>query len=74
MQTKLINDKKKIDEIMEGLKEAEEEEKKEIQEIKKTVESKKDEIINFIVTNITNVDLKLPEVIKIRKKKKIAKQ
>lgn len=58
---------------MENLKLAEEQERKDIQLIKETVELKKDEIISFILDNITQVELQLPEVMKKRPKKPLKK-
>ena len=57
----------------ENLKNAELEEIKEIEQIKNEVESKKNEIINYIINNIIQVDLSFPEIVKkrmVKKKKK----
>ena len=57
----------------ENLKNAELEEIKEIEQIKNEVESKKNEIINYIINNIIQVDLTFPEIVKkrmVKKKKK----
>jgi len=57
----------------ENLKNVELEEIKEIEKIKNEIESKKDEIINYIINNIIQVDLSFPEIVKkrmVKKKKK----
>lgn len=74
MKEDLEGNKKKVDAMMDTLKSAEEEERKEIENIKATVESKKGQIIDLLLGNIIEVDLSLPEVLKKRMVKKTAKK
>ena len=55
------------------LQKAEEDEVKEIEKIKKLAEERKQTIIDFILGNVTEVDLTLPDVVKgkVMKKKKL---
>ena len=54
----------------------EEESKKELEEIKLTLETKKGDIIDYIINNIMKVNMEFPEMVKKRfvKKKKAKKQ
>ena len=54
------------------LQKREEESAKELEDIKNMVESKKDNIIDFIINNVMNVNMEFPEMVKKRfvKKKK----
>ena len=67
------NKKKELNKQEENLKNAEIQEINEIEKIKNEVETKKDEIIKYIINNITQVDLTFPESVKkrmVKKKKK----
>jgi hypothetical protein len=67
------NKKKELNKQEENLKNAEILEINEIEKIKNEVETKKDEIIKYIINNITQVDLTFPESVKkrmVKKKKK----
>ncbi len=54
------------------LQKREEESAKELEDIKSMVESKKDNIIDYIINNVMNVNMEFPEMVKKRfvKKKK----
>ena len=68
-----LEDKKKIvDQEQENLKKIEEDSKKDLEMIKLTMESKKNDIIDFIIDNIMQVHMEFPEMVKKRyvKKKK----
>ena len=68
-----VEDKKKIvDQEQENLKKIEEDSKKDLEMIKLTMESKKNDIIDFIIDNIMQVHMEFPEMVKKRyvKKKK----
>ena len=64
--------KKEVDNEQKDLQKKEEESAKELEDIRNTVELKKDNIINYIITNVMNVNMEFPEMIKKRfvKKKK----
>ena len=55
------------------LQKAEEDEVKEIEKIKQIAKERKQTIIDFILGNVTEVDLTLPDVVKgkVMKKKKL---
>ena len=59
----------------ENLQKMEEESKKELEEIKLTLETKKGDIIDYIINNIMKVNMEFPEMVKKRfvKKKKAKK-
>ena len=61
-----------VNQEQENLQKLEEESKKELEEIKLTLESKKTEIIDYIINNIMQVNMEFPEMVKKRfvKKKK----
>ena len=68
-----MEDKKQIvDQEQENLQKYEEETKKELEEIKTSLETKKNDIIDYIINNIMEVKMEFPEMIKKRlvKKKK----
>ena len=68
-----LEDKKMIVvQEQENLQKLEEESKKELEEIKLTLEKKKDDIIDYIIKNIMQVNMEFPEMVKKRfvKKKK----
>ena len=70
---KELEDKKLIvDQEQENLQKMEEESKKELEEIKLTLETKKGDIIDYIINNIMKVNMEFPEMVKKRfvKKKK----
>ena len=62
-----------MDQEQENLQKMEEESKKELEEIKLTLETKKGDIIDYIINNIMKVNMEFPEMVKKRfvKKKKI---
>lgn len=67
------NKKKELNKQEENLKNEEIKEINEIEKIKNQVETKKDEIIKYIINNIIQVDLTFPESVKkrmVKKKKK----
>ena len=68
-----MKQKEKVDESKLILQKAEEDEVKEIEKIKKLAEERKQTIIDFILGNVTEVDLSLPDVVKgkVMKKKKL---
>ena len=68
-----MKQKEKVDESKLILQKAEEGEVKEIEKIKKLAEERKQTIIDFILGNVTEVDLTLPDVVKgkVMKKKKL---
>ena len=68
-----MKQKEKVDESKLILQKAEEDEVKEIEKIKKLAEERKQTIIDFILGNVTEVDLTLPDVVKgkVMKKKKL---
>ena len=68
-----MKQKEKVDESKLVLQKAEEDEVKEIEKIKKLAEERKQTIIDFILGNVTEVDLTLPDVVKgkVMKKKKL---
>ena len=68
------NKKKELNKQEENLKNEEIKEINEIEKIKNQVETKKDEIIKYIINNITQVDLTFPESVKKRMVKKKKKQ
>ena len=61
-----------VDQEQLDLQKREEESAKELEDIKNMVESKKDNIIDFIINNVMNVNMEFPEMVKKRfvKKKK----
>ena len=61
-----------MDQEQENLQKMEEESKKELEEIKLTLETKKGDIIDYIINNIMKVNMEFPEMVKKRfvKKKK----
>ena len=61
-----------VDQEQENLQKYEEESKQELEEIKKALKTKKDDITNYIINNIMQVQMEFPEMIKKRfvKKKK----
>ena len=68
-----MKQKEKVDESKLILQKAEEDEVKEIEKIKKLATERKQTIIDFILGNVTEVDLTLPDVVKgkVMKKKKL---
>ena len=68
-----MKQKEKVDESKLILQKAEDDEEKEIEKIKKLAEERKQTIIDFILGNVTEVDLTLPDVVKgkVMKKKKL---
>ena len=68
-----MKQKEKVDESKLILQKAEEDEVKEIEKIKKLAEERKQTIIDFILGNVTEVDLTLPDGVKgkVMKKKKL---
>ena len=73
---KELEDKKLIvDQEQENLQKVEEESKKELEDIKLTLETKKGDIIDYIINNIMQVNMEFPEMVKKRfvKKKKAKK-
>ena len=64
--------KKEVDLEKADLQKKEQESIQELEEIKDDVEAKKDSIIEYIITNIMNVNMQFPEMVKKRfvKKKK----
>ena len=71
-----MEDKKLIvDQEQENLQKVEEESKKELEDIKLTLETKKGDIIDYIINNIMQVNMEFPEMVKKRfvKKKKAKK-
>lgn len=68
-----MKQKEKVDESKLVLQKAEEDEVKEIEKIKKLATERKQTIIDFILGNVTEVDLTLPDVVKgkVMKKKKL---
>lgn len=71
LKNEILIEKQKIDETKVQLQQAEEEEKKEIEKIKQLATERKQTIIDFILGNVIQVDLTLPDVVKgkvIRKK------
>ena len=64
--------KSEVDLEKADLEKKEQESAQELEEIKNSVESKKDTIIDFIITNIMEVNMQFPEMVKKRfvKKKK----
>ena len=64
-----------MDQEQENLQKMEEESKKELEEIKLTLETKKGDIIDYIINNIMKVNMEFPEMEKKRfvKKKKAKK-
>ena len=68
-----LEDKKMlVDKEQENLEKYEEESKKELEEIKSSLETKKNDIIDYIINNIMEVKMEFPEMVKKRfvKKKK----
>ena len=63
-----------VDQEQENLQKLEEESKNELEEIKLTLEKKKDEIIDYIINNIMQVNMEFPEMVKKRLKKKKEKK
>ena len=61
-----------VDKEQENLEKYEEESKKELEEIKSSLETKKNDIIDYIINNIMEVKMEFPEMVKKRfvKKKK----
>ena len=72
LKLELEDKKKEVDLEQADLQKKEEESAKELEDIKKKVENKKEDIINYIITNVMNVNMEFPEMIKKRfvKKKK----
>ena len=64
-----------MDQEQENLQKVEEESKKELEDIKLTLETKKGDIIDYIINNIMQVNMEFPEMVKKRlvKKKKAKK-
>ena len=64
-----------VDQEQENLQKVEEESKKELEDIKLTLETKKGDIIDYIINNIMQVNMEFPEMVKKRfvKKKKAKK-
>ena len=61
-----------VDKEQENLEKYEEESKKELEEIKSSLETKKNDIIDYIINNIMEVKMEFPEMIKktlVKKKK-----
>ena len=70
---KELEDKKKmVDKEQENLQKFEEDSKKELEDIKLLLETKKVDIIDYIIKNIMDVNMEFPEMVKKRfvKKKK----
>ena len=62
-----MEDKKQIvEQEQENLQKYEEESKKELEEIKTSLETKKNDIIDYIINNIMEVKMEFPEMIKKR--------
>ena len=61
-----------VDKEQENLQKFEEDSKKELEDIKLLLETKKVEVIDYIINNIMNVNMEFPEMVKKRfvKKKK----
>ena len=72
LKKELDEKKKEVDLEKADLQKKEQESIQELEEIKDDVEAKKDSIIEFIITNIMNVNMQFPEMVKKRfvKKKK----
>ena len=72
LKKELDEKKKEVDLEKADLQKKEQESIQELEEIKDEVEAKKDSIIEFIITNIMNVNMQFPEMVKKRfvKKKK----
>ena len=72
LKKELDQKKKEVDLEKADLQKKEQESLQELEEIKDSVEAKKDSIIEFIITNIMNVNMQFPEMVKKRfvKKKK----
>ena len=72
LKKELDQKKKEVDLEKADLQKKEQESLQELEEIKDGVEAKKDTIIDFIITNIMNVNMQFPEMVKKRfvKKKK----
>ncbi len=72
LKKELDEKKKEVDLEKADLQRKEQESLQELEEIKDGVEAKKDTIIDFIITNIMNVNMQFPEMVKKRfvKKKK----
>ena len=72
LKKELEDKKKEVDLEKADLQKKEQESVQELEEIKDNVEAKKDSIIEFIITNIMNVNMQFPEMVKKRfvKKKK----
>ena len=72
LKEELEKKKEEVDLEQADLQKKEEESAKELEGIKNTVELKKDNIINYIITNVMNVNMEFPQMIKKRfvKKKK----
>ena len=72
LKNDLLKQKAKVDESKIVLQKAEEDEVKEIEKIKELAEERKQTIIDFILSHVTEVDLTLPDVVKgrVMKKKK----
>ena len=59
-----------VDKEQENLEKYEEESKKELEEIKSSLETKKNDIIDYIINNIMEVKMEFPEMVKKRFVKK----
>ena len=72
LKKELDEKKKEVDLEKADLQRKEQESLQELEDIKDGVEAKKDYIIDFIITNIMNVNMQFPEMVKKRfvKKKK----
>ena len=72
LKKELDEKKKEVDLEKADLQKKEQESIQELEEIKDDVEAKKDSIIEYIITNIMNVNMQFPEMVKKRfvKKKK----
>ena len=72
LKKELVEKKSEVDLEKADLEKKEQESAQELEEIKNSVESKKDTIIDFIITNIMDVNMHFPEMVKKRfvKKKK----
>ena len=76
LKNELEEKKRVVDLEQADLQKKEEESAQELEEIKNLVESKKDNIIDYIIKNVMNVNMEFPQMVKKRfvKKKKGKKQ
>ena len=72
LKKELEEKKKEVDLEQDDLQKKEEESAQELEDIKKMVESKKNDIAEYIITNVMKVNMEFPEMVKKRfvKKKK----